>query len=94
VTLVLPSTIKRELKIMESTLFTTLTVTEEANLSGGTSYKSYKKYTPKKYDKKDDKKPSKFDLDLNLNIVTQVIAGNVIKDSVVVQNSEIINTNK
>jgi len=74
---------------MESTLFTTLTATEEASLSGGTWYKTYlpTPTTPKKDDKK---KKSSF-LDLNLNIVTQVIAGNIITDSVVVQNSEIVN---
>ena len=72
---------------MESTLFTTLTATEEASLSGGNWYTKYDSTPPKKNDKK---KKSSF-LDLNLNIVTQVIAGNIITDSVVVQNSEIVN---
>ncbi len=74
---------------MESTLFTTLTATEEASLSGGNWYKTYKS-TPTPPKKDDKKKKSSF-LDLNLNIVTQVIAGNIIKDSVVVQSSEIVN---
>jgi hypothetical protein len=54
---------------MESTLFTTLTVTEEASLSGGTVKKA----------KKEKKKVNFFDLNLNIikNTVSQT---NVIAD--------------
>ncbi|MBD2725847.1 hypothetical protein H6G96_05800 [Nostoc sp. FACHB-892] len=53
---------------MESTLFTALTVTEEASLSGGTVKKAKKEHKVKKY--KDS--ASKY-LDLNLNIITNAV---------------------
>jgi hypothetical protein len=51
---------------MENTLFTTLSVTEEASLSGGTNTK--KEHKVKKY----KNSPSKY-LDLNLNIITNAV---------------------
>ncbi|MBD2725845.1 hypothetical protein H6G96_05790 [Nostoc sp. FACHB-892] len=54
---------------MESTLFTTLTVTEEASLSGGTDKKGKKEHKVKKY--KDS--ASKY-LDLNLNIIKNTVS--------------------
>jgi len=53
---------------MESTLFTTLTATEEASLSGGTKTPPKKEHKVKKY--KDS--ASKY-LDLNLNIITNAV---------------------
>jgi hypothetical protein len=58
-------------KIMESTLFTTLTVTEEASLSGG-----WKEYKPKKKD--EDKKPEvkpTIITQLSFNIAAGILSG-------------------
>jgi hypothetical protein len=54
---------------MQNTLFTTLTATEEANLSGGTKYKPKKEH--KKEDPKKDPK-ALVKLDLKLNVVSIV----------------------
>ncbi|MCC5602959.1 hypothetical protein [Nostoc favosum] len=64
---------------MESTLFTTLTATEEANLSGGKKYEKHEK--PAKPKKEDPKPPTKYPVVLpkiDINVITQlnVIAGN------------------
>ncbi len=63
---------------MQSTLFTTLTATEEANLSGGKSWNYYKKAAPKKEDPKeeDPKKDPKALVKLNLNLNVVSIAQN------------------
>ncbi|MCC5652331.1 hypothetical protein LC609_21390 [Nostoc sp. XA013] len=55
---------------MQNTLFTTLTATEEANLSGGTKPK-YKKEHKKEDPKKDPKALVKLDLKLNVVSIVQ-----------------------
>ena len=61
---------------MESTLFTTLTVNEEANLSGGWKKVEHKPKSPKPPVKK--YYPTKNYLDLDLNVVTVVSNVNVV----------------
>ncbi|MBD2246504.1 hypothetical protein [Nostoc sp. FACHB-888] len=64
---------------MQNTLFTTLTATEEANLSGGKS-SNYHSYKPKKeeHKKEEPKKDPKalVKLDLALNVVS-IVQNNV-----------------
>ncbi|MBW4451785.1 MAG: hypothetical protein KME55_03365 [Nostoc indistinguendum CM1-VF10] len=55
---------------MQNTLFTTLTATEEANLSGGKKYK-HKKEHEKEDPKKDPKALVKLDLKLNVVSIVQ-----------------------
>jgi len=64
---------------MESTLFTTLTATEEANLSGGTKYNDYKPAKPHKPSEK-PAKPAKpavpSALTINTLVALNLIVGN------------------
>ncbi|MCC5602958.1 hypothetical protein [Nostoc favosum] len=76
---------------MESTLFTTLTATEEANLSGGKSYYDEKPKKPAKHKKEEPKTPVKYPVVLpkiDINVITQlnVIAGNDNDDNVQANN--------
>jgi len=61
---------------MESTLFTTLTATEEANLSGGTKYNDYKPAKPHKPSAKPAKPAVPSALTINTLVALNLIVGN------------------
>jgi hypothetical protein len=61
---------------MESTLFTTLTATEEASLSGGTKYNDYKPAKPHKPSAKPAKPAVPSALTINTLVALNLIVGN------------------